>query len=251
MKCWTQPKKLIWKLNFRKSKWTISIISTFSTEYMKFWWNKIYKTENYEISFNKDTLKINVELNIQFYLTISIFYKILNESIKLKRTSEYLIKKQLDMVLCEHLRTWNDLVQIALHQLGENVNFMEEVGERRLQTIDRMQNLSIQNIFQLISKKVGQSRGKKWHLHYRVWECKAFWPRETLAWQRPPSETRWAFFWERRGVHSSDQWPTRRRRTPRSPPLCPSPRRRSAEAPAAAGTAAAADSPDRIDSHYC
>ena len=66
---------------------------------------------------------------------------------KLKHTSEYLIKKQLDMVLCKHLRTRYDLVQIALHQLGENINFMEEIGERRLQTIHRMQNLSkAQNI---------------------------------------------------------------------------------------------------------
>ena len=40
-------------------------------------------------------------------------------------TSQNLIEKQLAVVLGQLLRTRNDLVQVGLHEFGENVNFVK------------------------------------------------------------------------------------------------------------------------------
>ena len=36
------------------------------------------------------------------------------------------------MVLSEHLRTGDDLMEITLHKLGKDIDLMEEVDNRRL-----------------------------------------------------------------------------------------------------------------------
>ena len=57
--------------------------------------------------------------------------------------AQYLVEEELDVVLGEHLRTGDDLVQVGLHELGENVDLVEEVGHGRLEHVDRVQDVVV------------------------------------------------------------------------------------------------------------
>ena len=54
-------------------------------------------------------------------------------SVKVLDSSEYLVEEHLDVVRGELLGGHDDLVQVALHQLGDEVDFLEKVDVRGLE----------------------------------------------------------------------------------------------------------------------
>jgi hypothetical protein len=48
------------------------------------------------------------------------------------QTTKYLVKKVLEMLVCQLLRRRNDSIQVRLHQIGDDVNIFEVDGVRRV-----------------------------------------------------------------------------------------------------------------------
>ena len=62
---------------------------------------------------------------------------------KVLDSSEYLVEEHLDVVRGELLGGHDDLVQVALHQLGDEVDFLEKVDVRGLKKNDFSHNVEI------------------------------------------------------------------------------------------------------------